>query len=132
MTSTARLQREADANRVELADTLGQLRDGLATLADQTRQSLAHLLEEQPILMAALSAALGAALGAALPLSKAEKDMIGSAGARVVGAGRDAVTTAADALKAEASNADIGAKVGEIADKVVQSVSKNIHQATAS
>ena len=33
MTSTARLQREADASRVELADTLGQLRDGLAPSA---------------------------------------------------------------------------------------------------
>ena len=32
MTSTARLQREADASRVELADTLGQLRDGLHDL----------------------------------------------------------------------------------------------------
>ena len=30
MTSTIRLQREADATRVRLADTLGQLRDGTA------------------------------------------------------------------------------------------------------
>lgn len=52
--------------------------------------------------------------------------MIGSAGARVVGAGRDAINTAADVLKAEASNADIGGKVGDIADKVLQSVTRDL------
>ena len=57
--------------------------------------------------------------------------MIGGAGARAVGAGRDALATAADVLKAEASNADIGGKVGEIADKVVQSVTKDINQSVS-
>ena len=33
MTSSARLQREADAARIGLADTLGQLRDGVAPSA---------------------------------------------------------------------------------------------------
>jgi hypothetical protein len=33
MTSSAQLQREADAARVGLADTLGQLRDGVAPSA---------------------------------------------------------------------------------------------------
>src|SRR5882672_10840166 len=33
MTSSAQLQREADATRVGLADTLGQLRDGMAPSA---------------------------------------------------------------------------------------------------
>jgi hypothetical protein len=58
--------------------------------------------------------------------------MIGSAGARVVGAGRNAVTTATDVLKAEVGNAEIGGKVGEIADKVVQSVTKDTNRPTAS
>jgi hypothetical protein len=63
-----------------------------------------------------------------LPLSRAEKDMIGTAGARAVGAGHVALATAAAVLKTEADNADIGGKVGEIADKVVQSVTKDINQ----
>ena len=57
--------------------------------------------------------------------------MIGAAGARAVDAGRDALASAADVLKAEASNADIGGKVGEIADKVVQSVTKDIKQSVS-
>jgi hypothetical protein len=36
MTSSAQLQREADAARVGLADTLGQLRDGMAPSALST------------------------------------------------------------------------------------------------
>jgi hypothetical protein len=46
-------------------------------MAEETQQSIKHLLEEQPILMAALSAALGAAIGAALPLSRQEKELLG-------------------------------------------------------
>ena len=121
-------RREMHDRREQAAGLADAAQDKAATLADQTRQSLAHLLEEQPILMAALGAAPRLMRHRALPLSKTEKDMIGSAGARVVGAGRDAVTTAADVLKAEVGNADIGGKVGEIADKVVQSVTKDINQ----
>jgi broad specificity phosphatase PhoE len=124
-------RREMHDRRDQAADLAGTAQEKAASLAEQTRQSLSHLLQEQPILMAALGAAIGAALGAALPLSKAEQDMIGDAGARAVGAGRDALASAADVLKAEAGKADIGGKVGEIADKVVQSVTRDINQAVS-
>ncbi|HZB52278.1 MAG TPA: hypothetical protein VE527_01550, partial [Reyranella sp.] len=92
------------------------------SLADETSQSIKRLLEEQPILMAALGAALGAAVGAALPLSRQEKDLLGGVGASAVGAGREALSSAAGVLREEVANADLGAKVGDLADKVVKGV----------
>lgn len=79
----------------------GEAQEKAASLAHQARHSFSQLLDEQPILMAAIGAAVGAAIGAALPLSRTEKDMIGTAGARAVGMGREAVETAAEALKEE-------------------------------
>ena len=79
----------------------GAAQEKAASLANQARHSFSQLLDEQPILMAAIGAAVGAVIGAALPLSRTEKDMIGTAGARAVGMGREAVATAADALKEE-------------------------------
>ena len=75
-----------------------------------------------------LGAALGAAIGAALPLSKTEQDMIGTAGARAVGAAREGLSTAASVIREEAQSADLGAKVGELADKVVHNVTKDIRR----
>ena len=72
--------------------------------------------------MAALGAALGAAVGAALPLSRQEKELLGGVGASAVGAGRDALSSAAGVLREEVAHADLGAKVGDLADKVVQGV----------
>jgi hypothetical protein len=122
---------QIEAGRQELHDRTDQAaalaataREKAQTMADQTRQTLTQLLEEQPILMAALGAALGAAVGATVPLSKAERDMIGPIGARAVGAGRDALSTAADVVKREAQNADLGGKVGDLADKVVHDITK--------
>lgn len=122
-------RREMHDRRDQAADMASAAQEKAATLAEQTRQSVAHLLEEQPILMAALGAALGAAVGAALPLSKTEKDMIGAAGARAVGAGRDAFASATEVLKEEAAKADIGGKVSDIADKVVQGATKDMRNA---
>jgi len=39
-----------------------------------------------------------------------------------VGAGRDALSSAAGVLREEAAQADLGAKVSDLADKVVQGV----------
>jgi hypothetical protein len=122
-------RREMHDRRDQAADMAGAAQEKAATLAQQTRDSVAHLLQEQPILMAALGAALGAAVGAALPLSKAEKDMMGAAGARAVGAGRDALANAGEVLKEEAAKADIGGKVGEIAEKVVQGATRDMGSA---
>jgi len=95
-------------------------------MAEDASQSIARLIEEQPILMAALGAALGAAVGAALPLSQAEKDLLGETAAKALGAGREALSGAANLVRQEVAGADIGAKIGDIADKVVHNVTKDI------
>jgi hypothetical protein len=124
-----KMHEAADQGRRTLHDRQDQAHDlaqeartKARSLADDTSQSLKHLLEEQPILMAALSAALGAAIGAALPLSRQEKDLLAGVGASAVGAGRDALSTAAGVLREEVAHADLGAKVSDLADKVVQGV----------
>jgi hypothetical protein len=124
-----KMHEAADQGRRTLHDRQDQAHDlaeeartKARSLADDTSQSIKHLLEEQPILMAALGAALGAAIGAALPLSRQEKDLLGGVGASAVGAGRDALSSAAGVLREEVAHADLGAKVGDLADKVVQGV----------
>ena len=86
------------------------------TTAQHARQSIARLLEEQPIFLAALGAALGAAVGAALPVTRAEKDLIGAAGAKALRAGREALAGAADAVGREAATAHRDSKVGKPAE----------------
>jgi hypothetical protein len=127
-----RLQSGLDSGKAELDERrqqAGELADNLTgqaqTVAQQARQSFARLIEEQPILMAALGAALGAAVGAALPLSQAEKDLMGETGAKAIGVGREALSNAADVVRKEASATDLGAKMGQLADKVVQTVTKD-------
>jgi hypothetical protein len=121
-----KVQETVDQGRRALHDREDQARglaheaqDRAKSMAEETRQSVAKLLEEQPILMAALGAALGAAIGAALPLSKQEKDMLGGVGSTAVNAGRDALSSATDVLRKEVANADLGSRVGELADKLV-------------
>jgi hypothetical protein len=110
-------------DRQDQAQHLAQeARNKAQSMAEETTQSIKHLLEEQPILMAALGAALGAAVGAALPLSRQEKELLGGVGASAVGAGRDALSSAAGVLREEVAHADLGAKVGDLADKMVKGV----------
>jgi hypothetical protein len=116
---------ELDARRQQAGELADDLTGQAQTVAHQARQSFARLIEEQPILMAALGAALGAAVGAALPLSQAEKDLMGETGAKTIGVGREALSNAADVVRKEASAADLGAKMGQLADKVVQTVTKD-------
>ena len=116
---------EFDARRQQASELADNVTGHAQTVAQQARQSFARLIEEQPILMAALGAALGAAVGAALPLSQAEKDLMGETGARAIGVGREALSNAADVVRKEASAADLGAKMGQLADKVVQTVTKD-------
>ena len=130
-TAKDKMQATVDSGRRELHDrqdqagTLaGEVEQKARTMAEEARQSVSRLLEEQPILMAALGAALGAAVGAALPITQAEKDLIGPTGAKAIGAGREALASAADVVRQEAAAADLGAKVGALADKVLQGVSK--------
>jgi hypothetical protein len=116
---------ELDARRQQAGELADDLTGQAQTVAHQARQSFARLIEEQPILMAALGAALGAAVGAALPLSQAEKDLMGETGATAIGVGREALSNAADVVRKEASAADLGTKMGQLADKVVQTVTKD-------
>jgi uncharacterized protein YjbJ (UPF0337 family) len=117
---------EFDARRQQAGELADDLTDQAQTMAQQARQSFARLIEEQPILMAALGAALGAAVGAALPLSQSEKDLMGSTGAKAIDIGRGALANAADVVRKEAASADLGAKMGQLADKVVQTVTKDV------
>lgn len=71
----------------ETVGVAGNLSGQARSMAGDARQSIARLIDEQPILMAALGAALGAAVGAALPLSQAEKDLLGETGAKAISAG---------------------------------------------
>jgi hypothetical protein len=114
-----------DARRQQAGDLAGNISGQARSMAEDARQSIARLVDEQPILMAALGAALGAAVGAALPLSQAEKDLLGETGAKAIGAGREALSGAANVVRQGVSTADIGAKMSEIADKVVQNVTKD-------
>jgi hypothetical protein len=117
---------EFDARRQQAGELAGDLSDQAQTMAQQARQSFGRLIEEQPILMAALGAALGAAVGAALPLSQSEKDLMGATGAKAIDFGRGALANAADVVRQEAASSDLGAKMGQLADKVVQTVTKDI------
>jgi hypothetical protein len=117
---------EFDARRQQAGDLADDVTDQAQTMAQQARHSFARLIEEQPILMAALGAALGAAVGAALPLSQSEKDLMGSTGAKAIDLGRGALANAADVVRKEAASADLGARMGQLADKVVQTVTKDV------
>lgn len=117
---------ELDARREQAGHLADDLSGQAQTMAQDARQSITRLIEEQPILMAALGAALGAAVGAMLPISKAEKDLIGATGAKAIDAGRSALAGAADVVRQEASTADLSARMGQLADKVVQTVTKDV------
>ena len=117
---------EFDARREQAGELADDVTDQAQTMAQQARQSFARLIEEQPILMAALGAALGAAVGAALPLSQSEKDLMGSTGAKAIDLGRGALANAADVVRREAASADLGARMGQLADEVVQTVTKDV------
>ena len=117
---------EFDARRQQAGELADDVTDQAQTMSQQARQSFARLIEEQPILMAALGAALGAAVGAALPLSQSEKDLMGSTGAKAIDIGRGALANAADVVRKEAASADLGAQMGQLADKVVQTITKDM------
>jgi hypothetical protein len=117
-------RRELNDRQYQAGVMAGEAEQRALTMAQDARQSIARLLEEQPILMAALGAALGAAVGAAFPVTKAEKDLIGSAGAMALGAGREALAGAADVVGREAATADRDSKVSEPADEVIHGDTK--------
>jgi hypothetical protein len=120
MTTSAQLRREADAARVGLADTLGQLRHGMApsalsgealTLAKDTSLSLVRSLSEQARANPVPALLIGAGLVMLLTRTTGS-DVASVAGSALrtaastgAGAARQAASAAGQAVKGAASSA---------------------------
>lgn len=103
-------------------DRARQIEGDAAKLATNATQVLTRLLEEQPILVAAIGTAIGALLGSALPVSQAERSVLGKVSAEAVGAGREALDKAKDMVTDELASAHLGDKVGEVAGRLVDTM----------
>lgn len=103
-------------------ETAEHLNEDASRLAADTRQAVTRLFQEQPILVAAIGTALGALFGAALPVSQAERQMLGKVGAEAIDKGRDVLETAKTAVGEQIADAHLGEKVGDMAGKLVDSV----------
>lgn len=107
------------ADGKETAEHLGE---DATKLASDTRQAVSRLLEEQPILVAAMGAALGAIFGAALPVSQAERNVLGKVGAQAIDKGREVLETAKETVTEEIADAHLGEKVEGMAGKLVDTM----------
>lgn len=103
-------------------DKARQIEGDASRLAADTRQAMTRLLEEQPILVAAIGTAIGALFGSALPVSQAERSVLGKMSADAVGAGREALDKAKDVVTEELASAHLGDKVGEVAGRLVDTM----------
>jgi len=103
-------------------ETAEHLNEDATKLASDTRQAVSKLLEEQPILVAAIGAALGAIFGAALPVSQAERTVLGKVGAQAIDKGREVLETAKDTVSEEIAGAHLGEKVEGMAGKLVDTM----------
>lgn len=103
-------------------DTAEHLNQDASKLAADTRQAVTKLFEEQPILVAAIGTALGALFGAALPVSQAERQVLGKVGAEAIDKGRDVLETAKTAVGEQIADAHLGEKVGDMAGKLVDTM----------
>jgi hypothetical protein len=120
----ARMSEATDAARAKATEG--------ADVSGDTRQALTRLLEDQPVLVAAIGAALGAVFGAALPVSQSEKDLLGRAGAGAIETGRDALERAKGAVGEELASAELAEKLGKVAEKVVEGASSQQQQPSTS
>lgn len=103
-------------------DAAHHLEQDATRLANDATQSISKLLEEQPILVAAIGTALGAIFGAALPVSQAERNVLGKVGAEALDKGRDVLETAKNTVSEQLADAHLGDKVGEMAGKLVDTM----------
>lgn len=103
-------------------DAAQHLEQDAARLVTDTRQAVSKLLEEQPILVAAIGTALGAIFGAALPVSQAERNVLGKVGAEAIDKGRDVLETAKEAVSEQLADVHLGEKVGDMAGKLVDTM----------
>jgi len=115
---------KADCKRLveEGKETAEHLNQDASKLAADTRQAVTKLFEEQPILVAAIGTALGALFGAALPVSQAERQVLGKVGAEAIDKGRDVLETAKTAVGEQIADPHLGEKVGDMAGKLVDSM----------
>ena len=103
-------------------ETAEHLNQDATQLAADTRQAFTKLLEEQPILVAAIGTALGALFGAALPVSQAERNVLGKVGAEAIDKGRDVLETAKTAVGEQIADSHLGDRVGDMASKLVDTM----------
>ncbi len=103
-------------------DAAQHLKQDATRLAADTKQTVSKLLEEQPILVAAIGTALGAIFGAALPVSQAERNVLGKVGAEAIDKGRDVLETAKDTVTEQLAPAHLGERVGDMAGKLVDTM----------
>jgi ElaB/YqjD/DUF883 family membrane-anchored ribosome-binding protein len=115
MDEAAHLMKEGERHAQELTDEASRL-------AMDTRQAMARLFEEQPILVAAIGTAIGALLGAALPVSQAEREVLGRTGAQALDAGREVIDKAKGAVGEELKEAQLGEKAGQAATRLVDAM----------
>ena len=103
-------------------DAAQHLEQDATRLAADTRQAVSKLLEEQPILVAAIGTALGAIFGAVLPVSQAERTVLGKMGAEAIDKSRDVLETAKETVTGQLADAHLGEKVGDMAGKMVDTM----------
>lgn len=103
-------------------ETAQHINDDATRLAADTRQAVTKLFEEQPILVAALGTAIGALFGAVLPVSQAERNVLGKVGAEAIDKGRDVLETAKTSVTEQIADAHLGEKASEIAGKLVDAM----------
>ena len=77
---------------------------------------------ETSLSLVKIGTAIGALFGSALPVSQAERSVLGKVGAEAVGAGREALEKAKDVVGDELASAHLGGKVGEVAGRLVDTM----------
>ncbi|HEX2887890.1 hypothetical protein [Vineibacter terrae] len=77
-------------------------------LASQAKSAIAKLIDEQPLVAAALGIAIGAAIGAAIPATPAEKEYLGKASAKARKAGQEVLSKVTEAASREAKAQGLG------------------------
>jgi hypothetical protein len=133
-----RIKTAADGAKDQADGKMDQIMNEAPALASQAKSAIAKLVDEQPLVAAALAIAIGAAIGAAIPATAAEKEYLGKASARARKAGQDVLTKVTDAASREAKAQglgtdavshlvqDVGDKVHTIADKAAETFSEEL------
>ena len=121
MRESAQLQREAEAQRAGLSNTLGQLREGMTSSALSTE--LVGVLRDSSLsVVKSLAESARTNPGAALQVSPAERSVLGKVGAQAIDKGREVLETAKDTVTEEIAGAHLGEKVEGMAGKLVDTM----------